>query len=81
MSIPIDDLLFGLRPARWVWKPLLKRLVTGSFAPLAMRPGETEVPAGLQRLGLYLHVPFCKQMCWYCGCNMKLASRYEPVAA
>jgi oxygen-independent coproporphyrinogen III oxidase len=20
-------------------------------------------------------------MCWYCGCNMKLAARYAPVAA
>ncbi|MBN1910494.1 MAG: radical SAM protein [Pirellulales bacterium] len=85
MSIALDDLLFGFRPAHWVWKPLLKRLVTGSFDPLVMAPGETGVPAGLQRFGLYLHVPFCRNLCPYCPYqrvefDAALFDRYETAA-
>ena len=29
---------------------------------------------------LYLHVPFCRSMCWYCGCNTSVVRRDDPVA-
>ena len=32
-------------------------------------------------LSLYMHVPFCNELCWYCGCNTKAVQRYEPVAS
>lgn len=30
---------------------------------------------------LYLHVPFCRDMCWYCGCNTKATRQQAPVDA
>ncbi len=31
-------------------------------------------------LSLYLHTPYCRQMCWYCGCHAFAARRDEPIA-
>jgi oxygen-independent coproporphyrinogen-3 oxidase len=31
-------------------------------------------------LSLYVHVPFCDSMCWFCGCHTKIVNRHEPVA-
>jgi len=30
-------------------------------------------------VSLYVHVPFCAQLCWYCGCNTRAANRREPI--
>jgi oxygen-independent coproporphyrinogen-3 oxidase len=32
------------------------------------------------RLSLYIHVPFCQQLCWFCGCSTRVARRHETVA-
>lgn len=32
-------------------------------------------------LSLYLHVPFCQSLCWFCGCHTRVLNRPEPLAA
>src|SRR6516165_9026178 len=39
-----------------------------------------EIPASLSA-SLYLHVPFCREMCWYCGCHTQIVRRDELIAA
>jgi oxygen-independent coproporphyrinogen-3 oxidase len=33
-----------------------------------------------ERISIYVHVPYCRELCWYCGCNTKATRRSEPVA-
>lgn len=39
-----------------------------------------ELPPGTP-LSLYLHIPFCDRLCWFCGCHTKQVLRYDPIAA
>ncbi|MDX2202262.1 MAG: oxygen-independent coproporphyrinogen III oxidase [Hyphomicrobiaceae bacterium] len=34
-----------------------------------------------ERLSLYVHIPYCTSLCWYCGCNTKATRRYRPIAS
>lgn len=34
----------------------------------------------LQPLAVYVHVPFCESLCWYCGCNVKIARNHKVTA-
>lgn len=31
-------------------------------------------------LSLYIHIPYCDRLCWFCGCHTKQVKRYEPIA-
>jgi oxygen-independent coproporphyrinogen-3 oxidase len=39
-----------------------------------------ELPPGATT-SLYLHVPFCRSMCWYCGCHTSITRHDEPIAS
>lgn len=31
------------------------------------------------KVSLYLHIPFCQSMCWYCGCNTTIPNRRDRI--
>ncbi|HEY8594533.1 MAG TPA: oxygen-independent coproporphyrinogen III oxidase [Devosiaceae bacterium] len=33
-----------------------------------------------QGISLYIHIPYCDRLCWFCGCNTKQTRQYAPVA-
>ncbi|GAA4781170.1 oxygen-independent coproporphyrinogen III oxidase [Stakelama sediminis] len=49
--------------------------------------GQGDMADALSRIGndtpvsLYLHLPFCRQICWYCGCNTAAANRVARLSA
>jgi oxygen-independent coproporphyrinogen-3 oxidase len=50
------------------------------------RIGERDYVRWLESLGpatslsLYLHIPFCDTLCWFCGCHTKMTRRHAPVS-
>jgi oxygen-independent coproporphyrinogen-3 oxidase len=33
-----------------------------------------------QPVSVYLHIPFCREMCWYCGCHTSVTRRQPPIS-
>lgn len=31
-------------------------------------------------VSIYLHIPYCRELCTYCGCTTKITRRYAPIA-
>ena len=33
-----------------------------------------------EAVSLYLHIPFCSRLCWYCGCNTRAVNSQDPIS-
>lgn len=72
-------LTFGeRRTPRYTSYPTAPHFTTDVGAPTwdrwlaALDPGDP--------VSLYLHVPYCAELCWYCGCNTRATRRTKPLA-
>lgn len=68
----------GLEAPRYTSYP-----AANHFSP---RVGASQQRQWLEAIGdetsvsVYVHIPFCRELCWFCGCHTKSTRRYEPIA-
>jgi oxygen-independent coproporphyrinogen-3 oxidase len=69
--------LFSARVPRYTSYPTAPHFHSAIDAE-KQRQWLTELPRAMG-LSLYLHVPFCDTLCWFCGCHTTVVNRYAPV--
>ncbi|HXG82221.1 MAG TPA: oxygen-independent coproporphyrinogen III oxidase [Sphingomicrobium sp.] len=56
-------------------------------AEFSDKVGARELEAALSEIGsdepisLYVHIPYCHEICWYCGCNTGAANKAQRLAS
>jgi oxygen-independent coproporphyrinogen-3 oxidase len=77
-SQPQESALLSARVPRYTSYPTAPHFHAGIDATaykgwLGSLPDESD-------LSLYLHIPFCDTLCWFCGCHTRVVNNYRPVA-
>ncbi len=71
--------LFDARVPRYTSYPTAPHFGTG-VGPKEFEGWITSIPENSQ-ISLYLHVPFCRRLCWFCACRTQGTTSDAPVIA
>lgn len=79
ISPDLIDRLGGARVPRYTSYPTAPHF-TAAVGPEEVGAWLAEIPAD-EAVSAYIHVPFCAELCLYCGCHTRVARRYAPIEA
>ncbi len=70
--------LFDAKVPRYTSYPTAPHF-NNDVAPATYKRWIEAIPQGTQ-VSLYVHVPFCRRLCWFCACRTQGTSTLSPVA-